>query len=113
MLFQACAGAVILGAFYANREYITQYLCENRDKPQLHCEGNCVLMKKIKKVRENEKKNMENKLKEVNFFVVESIVNPILPDFSMQRKCVSNFDMRASLYSFSDHNRILRPPIAA
>ena len=36
-------------AYYQiNKEYITKVLCENRDKPQLHCDGHCFLAKKLK-----------------------------------------------------------------
>jgi hypothetical protein len=49
LLLQASWGYVVIGAFYVNKDYFAKYLCENRDKPQLHCNGNCVLMKKNKK----------------------------------------------------------------
>lgn len=36
-------------AYYQiNKEYITRVLCENRDRPQLHCDGHCYLAKKLK-----------------------------------------------------------------
>jgi hypothetical protein len=31
----------------ANRAYIATTLCENRSKPQLHCDGKCYLAKKL------------------------------------------------------------------
>lgn len=49
-------GAIVIQAFYnvwvtaywlANRAYIAATLCENRDKPQLHCDGKCYLAKKL------------------------------------------------------------------
>lgn len=36
-----------LVAFQMNRQYITEMLCINRDKPDLHCDGQCVLMQRI------------------------------------------------------------------
>ena len=42
-------------AYYQiNKEYITKVLCENRDKPQLHCDGHCFLAKKLKAQQEKE-----------------------------------------------------------
>ena len=36
-------------AYYQiNKEYITRVLCENRDRPQLNCNGQCYLAKKLK-----------------------------------------------------------------
>ena len=34
--------------YHANKDYITRVLCENRDKPQLHCDGKCYLAKQLK-----------------------------------------------------------------
>ena len=42
-------------AYYQiNKEYITRVLCENRDKPQMHCNGHCYLAKKLKAQKEKE-----------------------------------------------------------
>lgn len=110
MLIQACWGLVIISAFYVNRDYIAQYLCENRGNPQLHCEGNCVLMKKMKKARDNEKKNIENKIKEANFFVLASTTDLISPWMQEDLDQQPNFDQRNALYTFHVFNRMLRPP---
>lgn len=49
-----------------NQTEITELFCENKDKPMLHCDGNCYLAKQIKKV-ENEKQQFPNALKKINF----------------------------------------------
>ncbi|MCK5816046.1 MAG: hypothetical protein KAH07_08890 [Flavobacteriaceae bacterium] len=36
-----------------NKEYIASVLCENRDRPQLACNGKCYLDKKIKESKEH------------------------------------------------------------
>ena len=46
----------IYAEFQANQQFIASVLCENRDKPQMHCEGKCYLMKKLKDAEEREKK---------------------------------------------------------
>lgn len=33
--------------FFVHQDYIAANLCENRDKPELHCDGKCVLMQKL------------------------------------------------------------------
>lgn len=45
----------IYAGFELNRNYIATKLCENRDKPWLHCNGKCYFMKKIKQADEKEK----------------------------------------------------------
>lgn len=34
-------------AFYTNQNYIEQNLCVNKDKPWMHCDGQCQLNKKL------------------------------------------------------------------
>jgi hypothetical protein len=45
----------IYAGFELNRNYIASKLCENRDKPWMHCDGKCYFMKKIKQAEEKEK----------------------------------------------------------
>lgn len=46
---------MVLLHFWANRAYIAERFCENKDKPQLHCEGKCYLHKQLKKAEPPEK----------------------------------------------------------
>lgn len=41
-------------SFNLNRDYIAKNLCENRYRPVLKCNGNCVLMKKMKQEEKKE-----------------------------------------------------------
>lgn len=41
-------------SFNLNRDYIAKNLCENRYRPILKCNGNCVLMKKMKQEEKKE-----------------------------------------------------------
>lgn len=52
--------------FYINRDVIVQELCENKDKPQLKCKGNCALKKELE--REN-KKEIPQQLQEIKTFL--------------------------------------------
>jgi hypothetical protein len=64
-LCQAGDRYVVMLEFYLNQSYIAQNLCENRARPQLQCNGNCVLSKKLaeeqKKQQEVPQKKTENK----------------------------------------------------
>lgn len=41
--------------YIINYDYIAKELCENKAKPQLHCNGKCHLMKQLAKAAEQEK----------------------------------------------------------
>lgn len=43
--------------FELNHKYIAENLCVNRDKPWMHCNGKCYLMRKLKQAEEKEKKH--------------------------------------------------------
>lgn len=38
---------LIVAEFRLNQDYITKNLCINRNKPKMHCNGKCQLMKKL------------------------------------------------------------------
>jgi hypothetical protein len=46
-----------LCAYYElNKKEITEKLCVNKNKPNMHCNGQCYLGKQLKKAEENEKR---------------------------------------------------------
>jgi len=47
----------VYAGFELNKKYIATQLCENRDKPLLHCDGKCYFMKKVKQAQEKDKSN--------------------------------------------------------
>ena len=49
IFLQTFSQALILAKFYANQDYIAKNLCENRNRPELHCNGKCCLKKKLDK----------------------------------------------------------------
>ena len=42
--------------FNLNRDYIARVLCENRDRPELHCNGQCYLAKRLKAQQDKQNK---------------------------------------------------------
>jgi len=54
MLAQTLNRFLILIDYQLNKEYITNTLCENRDKPMMHCNGKCRLMKKMQQAEKKE-----------------------------------------------------------
>ena len=55
--------------YISHKESITEKYCENKDKPELHCNGKCHLKKEIaKKVKSNNEKNTKDSKNETNNF---------------------------------------------
>jgi hypothetical protein len=70
ILLQTFSQVVIVAQYYANKDFIAKNLCENKDKPQMHCEGKCCLKKKLAKDgREQSPSSPRNqKNEQVNLF---------------------------------------------
>ena len=47
LLTQTFSKWLMVAEYCMNKEYIAKNLCENRNKPALHCNGKCQLMKKM------------------------------------------------------------------
>ena len=67
----------VFAGFELNQKYIASTLCENRDKPWLHCNGHCYLMKKIKAAEEKEKneerQTQKNLIQQVFFSTITKV----------------------------------------
>lgn len=50
------SGLFVFAGFEMNQRYIAKELCINKDKPQLHCNGKCYLMRKLKQAQDKEQK---------------------------------------------------------
>ncbi|WP_189626171.1 hypothetical protein [Sphingobacterium griseoflavum] len=86
--------------------------CINKDRPELHCNGQCVLMKKLK---EQEKKDAKKNMlvyetsalyvhKERFTFSIQSTVADISP---------ISFFFYAENYSFDHNQSVFRPPVSS
>ncbi|CAN5487707.1 hypothetical protein BH09BAC4_BH09BAC4_24670 [soil metagenome] len=42
--------------YHVNKDYIARVLCQNRDKPMLHCDGQCYLAKRLKAQQDKQDK---------------------------------------------------------
>lgn len=112
LLMQSVAGLFVWTAFQANRDFIAKTQCENRFNAMASsCHGQCVLMKKMKEIRDKEAKNPDLKYQE--FAAISYMLEIMKVDFwnpvIVIRKAVipewSNF------YQFSFTNSLLRPPL--
>jgi hypothetical protein len=61
LLVSTFSKAIIVVEFYANQNNIAQNLCENKDKPMMHCCGRCQLRKRLAHEDDQNKNNPERK----------------------------------------------------
>jgi len=54
LLLQLFSREAIVMSFELNRDFIAKNLCENRNRPQLNCDGQCFLAKKLKAQHDRE-----------------------------------------------------------
>lgn len=103
---------LIIGSFYARKAYIIEFLCENRQKPELHCDGKCYLKKQMNDT-EKEKNNVPNfpVLEENVTFYYQTIyqfefLNPV----ANNRSVFLQYQIPQTESPLSD---IFRPPVIA
>jgi len=87
-LIQSFNQTLVLTGFYFNQGFIARTQCINRYTPQLHCNGKCILAKKL---REAEKNNQQNQDKNIDqtlqlFYSSSFIDDPINNFLAVNRK---------------------------
>lgn len=95
-----------------NYDYISQVLCENKDKPQMHCNGKCHLMKEMAKESESEKPISSDKKsgafeKEILFFQIIHSFETIQDSYPTTTKMNVSY---SNLYSYLNSNAVFHPP---
>lgn len=102
--FQAIFQTLIMIDWKVNQDFITARYCVNKNKPELKCNGQCQLAKKLRKV-ENEinlldskgknQSKKEFKTKQAEF----TVLNPILLSFLNDGYNLT----KSTCYYYSDH----------
>jgi hypothetical protein len=100
---------MVFADYQINKDYIAKNLCENRNRPEMKCEGKCQLCKKMKAEDNKENKGMPVQ-KSIKQFVLFSIKksnftfsNPDLSSDKSYRYTASN----SSLYKLT----VFHPPV--
>jgi len=97
----------IFAGFELNRHYIAANLCENLDKPWLHCNGKCYFIKKIKQAQETERNDERQSQK--NLFQEATISNSSSIRFQNQLLLIINTPYQSGrLTQFN--GTLFRPP---
>jgi len=98
--------------YIVNYEYISKVLCVNKDKPKMHCNGKCHLMKELAKASENEKpispeKKVTSQESEVLFLeeIKSFKIAPVY--FYNNQKISSDY---SNLYFYLNSTSVFHPP---
>jgi hypothetical protein len=101
----------VYAGFEANKSYIAKVMCVNKDKPWMHCNGRCYLMKKLKEATEKEKKQEEKE--NLNRVVISFFEEPFRMVFTEPKILQLNrptFPAYKYRYGNSFIDTIFRPP---
>lgn len=98
----------IYTGFALNKSFIIKELCENRNRPEMKCEGKCFLKKRLAAAEEREKKQEREALNKATvdvFIINEAFVFPF-------NYALPNTDYPVTLaFELSEFNtEILHPP---
>lgn len=75
VLLQSGSQVVIVAQYYANKDYIAKNLCENRNRPAMHCEGKCCLKKRLAKESKESQSPRNQREEQVTLFFETPSIN--------------------------------------
>ncbi|GAB3554696.1 hypothetical protein [Spirosoma fluminis] len=99
-------------AYYqVNKAYIARVLCENRSKPELHCDGKCYLAKKLKTQQDKQDKETTERVQNtptVQLFCDE-YASYTFPIIRYAQRSTRLFTYLLATYS-APHSSLFHPP---
>jgi hypothetical protein len=101
----------ILSNYLAQYKYYVEVLCENKNKPELKCNGKCHLAKELKTVEEDpEKPELPQKIKDKteDIFLIHVFSNLISSELTNNINSYSKYN--PPFLSFCFKGKIFQPP---
>ncbi|WP_367754905.1 hypothetical protein [Flavobacterium sp. WC2430] len=99
--------------YIVNYDYISTVLCVNKDKPELHCNGKCQLMKELANAADDEKPISTNKktnTNTLNDLFVQEVSEYVFMIGNKPVQYILN-SKYTNLYSHLEVYSIFHPPI--
>lgn len=108
-LLHSASRMIVYFNYWLNQEFIAENLCENRDKPQLECNGMCHLKEELSK--DDERKQQDNKQQvEVILFLCQQQPQEISKQiFFAEDQCHYAFVVQQKPKGY--HSDLFHPPI--
>jgi len=97
-------------SYQLNKEYIATELCENKDRPELACNGQCVLMKKLQQINRQAQDEKTDKLMvfSLSFKYLHSLSTKL--NYFLELIDQDNVSLLTSTYTFLYSHSIKHPP---
>lgn len=110
-VLQSFSQVLIMGDYLINiQDYIAS--CVNKDKPEMHCNGQCQMAEKMQEENNNDKNNPQTNLEiSVVYFVADFYAPEISAPISYDKE--KKFPVFQESATFRQPQGILRPPIIA
>src|SRR5690606_2414529 len=94
--------------YVINQDYIAEYLCINKDKPEMHCDGKCYLMEMLDEQNQQKKQNLPAiDLREYPIGFVQVLNLSAREELSLNPTTVITY---IEQYSYLFNNSLFRPP---
>lgn len=71
LLAQTFSKGIVFMQFFVHQDYIAKNLCENKEKPELKCNGHCHLNKALEKEHKKDSENLLNEKQEIVLFLTQ------------------------------------------
>lgn len=99
--------------YVVNYDYIVKVLCENKDRPELQCNGKCHLTKELAKEAGAEKQNPLNN-KNSKTEIPQILISEEFPAFTfaaqIENSSIANIGYRPDLNAALFVSKIIHPP---
>lgn len=111
-LYMVLRPLIPLVEYAVNYKYISEVLCINKNKPEIHCKGTCYLSKELAKVNDSETSPF-NKVKSSGQKILDIYILPEITEISITEKILFfNFNfIYETAYSFLFLKHIFKPPV--
>ena len=96
--------------YQTNKEYIASVLCENRNKPELACDGKCYLNKKIKESKNHD--SHEHSLPQIDLSKYPiSMVEDLSYNYDNNNVFITHKYLKIGAHPNKITTSLFRPPI--
>ncbi|HEY2348998.1 MAG TPA: hypothetical protein VGH64_08290 [Puia sp.] len=112
ILIRMMAMPISLAEYALNKNFIASSLCENRNKPEMHCGGTCFLKKQLTRSNDNEN-TQDHKGSSVKLVITDFFEQITQPSFGCSHLSANNpFAVYTQHITDQYIVNLLRPPIA-
>ena len=111
LLLQTFSRELVVLDYQVHKEQITELFCVNKDKPTLHCNGECHLVKQLRKASDSESKAPASGFAKVKYDVVVPATFRLRTPVSVQLAPLPFAQLMPTHYAFTAVHGVFRPPI--